>query len=168
MILSDTVGFISDLPTSLVAAFRATLDDVKAADIILHLHDASSKWHQDQSRDVNTVLSDLNIAPDSDNIVHVWNKCDEIGSDLIQDLFLGDNDFLISATINTGIGELLQRLDKMLLEKRTRITVFCDFADSQKRSWLYEHGANTTQEKTQSGYNITTYLRTEDIPPNFK
>ncbi|MFM7621984.1 MAG: HflX GTPase family protein, partial [Alphaproteobacteria bacterium] len=76
VILSDTVGFISDLPTALIAAFRATLDDVKSADIIVHVHDASSPWHGDETRDVNGVLTDLGVQDIP--MIDAWNKVDAL------------------------------------------------------------------------------------------
>ena len=76
IILSDTVGFISDLPTHLVAAFRATLEEVEEADIILHVHDAADPQGLAQAADVRAVLADLDIAPEDDHVVEVYNKID--------------------------------------------------------------------------------------------
>src|SRR5207249_8244344 len=73
IILSDTVGFISDLPTTLVAAFRATLEEVVAADVILHVRDVSHEDSEAQSQDVETVLRQLGIEP-GQQLIEVWNK----------------------------------------------------------------------------------------------
>ena len=78
IILSDTVGFISDLPTTLVAAFRATLEEVIEADVILHVRDLSHDDASAQSHDVEKVLSELGIAPEDPRIVEVWNKIDRL------------------------------------------------------------------------------------------
>src|SRR6202047_4027652 len=81
VILSDTVGFIADLPTMLVAAFRATLEEVIEADLILHLHDVSQGEDEAQSKDVADVLRELGIEPEDPRLVEVWNKIDRIGTD---------------------------------------------------------------------------------------
>ena len=76
IIMSDTVGFISDLPTMLVAAFRATLEEVIEADLILHVRDVSHGDTAAQSADVIEVLRDLGIAPSDPRLIEVWNKID--------------------------------------------------------------------------------------------
>ena len=81
-VLSDTVGFVSDLPTSLIAAFRATLEEVSEADLILHVRDISDPDTAAQASDVEAVLSDLGIDPNSERIIEVWNKIDLIPEDL--------------------------------------------------------------------------------------
>ena len=78
MILSDTVGFISDLPTMLVAAFRATLEEVIEADLILHVRDVSHGDTEAQSRDVEEVLRELGIDAEDPRLIEVWNKIDRI------------------------------------------------------------------------------------------
>ncbi len=82
VILSDTVGFISDLPTMLVAAFRATLEDVIEADVLLHVRDVSHGESEAQAGDVHTVLRELGIDPgDTGRVVEVWNKADLLAPD---------------------------------------------------------------------------------------
>ena len=74
--LSDTVGFVADLPTTLVAAFRATLEEVTEADIILHVRDVANPDHAAQAVDVLKVLGELGVAADKTPIIEVWNKID--------------------------------------------------------------------------------------------
>jgi GTP-binding protein HflX len=81
VMLSDTVGFVSDLPTELVAAFRATLEEVVEADIILHVRDIANPDHPAQARDVLKVLADLGVSPEKVPVVEVWNKSDLIARD---------------------------------------------------------------------------------------
>src|SRR5262249_4223805 len=81
VILSDTVGFISDLPTLLVDAFRATLEEVLEADLILHVRDVSHGESDAQTRDVESVLSELGIEADDPRLLEVWNKIDQLGTD---------------------------------------------------------------------------------------
>src|SRR5262244_3598419 len=87
IILSDTVGFISDLPTMLVAAFRATLEEVIEADLILHVHDVSHEDAEAQAEDVATVLRELDIAPDDPRLLEVWNKIDRLDSNQRERIF---------------------------------------------------------------------------------
>jgi GTP-binding protein HflX len=161
VILSDTVGFISDLPTSLVAAFRATLDDVKTADIIVHVHDASSPWHVDEARDVEAILHDLGIKDVP--IIDVWNKTDALSDEQKQDFFLGARPVLISAQTGEGLDTFLATLDDILLKKRKKVQIFCPFHDPERRAWLHEQGARTTEVSTRQGWKITTYLREEAL-----
>src|SRR5262249_51334699 len=87
VILSDTVGFISDLPTMLVAAFRATLEEVIEADVILHVRDISHDDSEAQSHDVGKVLSELGIEPDDPRLLEVWNKIDRLDSNQRERIF---------------------------------------------------------------------------------
>ena len=80
-ILSDTVGFISDLPTMLISAFRATLEEVRAADVILHVRDISHADTEAQSEDVEAILAELGIADRADRVIEVWNKVDRLDAD---------------------------------------------------------------------------------------
>ncbi len=81
VILSDTVGFISDLPTPLIAAFRATLEDAIEADVLLHVRDVSHVDSEAQAEDVGAVLRELGIETSADRIIEVWNKADLLDDD---------------------------------------------------------------------------------------
>ena len=81
MILSDTVGFISDLPTMLVAAFRATLEEVIEADVILHVRDVSHEDTEAQSHDVETFSPNSALRPDDTRVIEVWNKIDRLNAE---------------------------------------------------------------------------------------
>lgn len=156
VILSDTVGFISDLPTALIAAFRATLDDVKSADIIVHVHDASSPWHSDETRDVNGVLADLGVQDIP--MIDVWNKADAVAGGAQAFFPTGSHPVMVSAQTGDGVPLLLKTLDKLLLEKRQLVDVFCPLENPAHRAWLHEHGAQTTEAETETGWHITTFL----------
>ena len=80
-ILSDTVGFISDLPTTLISAFRATLEEVRAADVIVHVRDISHADSEAQSKDVEAVLDEIGVADHADRVIEVWNKVDLLDAD---------------------------------------------------------------------------------------
>jgi len=116
-ILSDTVGFIADLPTTLVAAFRATLEEVVEADVILHVRDIAAEQTEAQKRDVDSVLEELGVdpSPGAGRVIEVWNKADLLSP---EDRATLANQarrreaapVLISATAGQGISDLLERL----------------------------------------------------------
>jgi GTP-binding protein HflX len=145
VILSDTVGFISDLPTQLVAAFRATLEEVEEADIILHVRDISHPDTEAQREDVMTVLGELGIDPESDDrIVEVLNKIDLLSEEEHQRLSSREvrrPELLpVSALTGEGIDRLLQVIDKRLANGRAVVTLDVDLADGGALAWLYRSG----------------------------
>ena len=106
VILSDTVGFVADLPTTLVAAFRATLEEVAEADLILHVHDAANPNASSQSEDVDHVLEELGLDPtDESLIVHIWNKMDLRGADMPD-----GGGLAVSALTGEGLDGLLREV----------------------------------------------------------
>jgi GTP-binding protein HflX len=127
VILSDTVGFISDLPTHLVAAFRATLEEVVEADLVLHLRDISDPDTAAQATDVERILADLGVdATDPVHVIEVWNKIDRLNGDdgeLLQDA-LGVNrmpPLAISAVTGEGIPVLLDHIEARIAGELERI-----------------------------------------------
>jgi GTP-binding protein HflX len=145
IILSDTVGFISELPTTLIASFRATLEEVLAADIILHVRDVSHDETEAQSHDVNLVLEELGIHEDRrSQIIEVWNK-----ADLLDPLALAtreaqaqrrDDCVLVSSLDGQGIDELLEKVEKRLAKKSTVYEIMIDAADGKGMAWLHQRG----------------------------
>lgn len=119
VILSDTVGFISDLPTHLVAAFRATLEEVLEADLILHVRDVTDPNHELQAQDVLSILSDLGLKDkDNANILEVWNKLDGLDDEQAvhyrQMADKSDHAVGISALTGEGLDNLLARIESEL------------------------------------------------------
>jgi GTP-binding protein HflX len=147
IILSDTVGFISDLPTMLVAAFRATLEEVIAADVILHVRDMSHPDAQAQSHDVEDVLRQLGIEPgEGARIIEVWNKIDRLDPDArarlrnLAERQGGERHPVpASALSGEGIAELTAAIEARLAESRTVIGLTLDAADGAGLSWLYRN-----------------------------
>jgi GTPase len=147
-ILSDTVGFISDLPTMLVAAFRATLEDVIEADVLLHVRDVSHGETQAQAADVAKVLRELDVDPeDSSRIIEVWNKSDLLPADEYERL-MGQSQrmqaekrpALVSALTGEGIPELMRVIEDRIAKGRPTYHVLLDPGEGQALNWLYENG----------------------------
>ena len=146
-ILSDTVGFISNLPTQLVAAFRATLEEVMEADVILHVRDISHEDAEAQQRDVDIVLRQLGIDPDAGaNVLEVWNKIDRFPADEQDNLANiaarrppERRCYLVSAETGEGIDTLLAAIEDRLAESRATLTLTIDAADGAGISWLHRN-----------------------------
>jgi GTPase len=147
IILSDTVGFISDLPTMLVAAFRATLEEVIEADLILHVRDVSHADAEAQSLDVEHVLAQLGIAPhDGARLVEVWNKIDRLDRDASMRLRnraerqpAERHPVLVSALSGEGIDVLATEIEVRLAARRVTLDLLIDAADGAGVSWLHRH-----------------------------
>ena len=148
-ILSDTVGFISDLPTQLVAAFRATLEEVTAADLILHVRDIANPSTAAQKKQVLEVLTDLGVIDvqhdvSSIPILEVWNKfdlLDEDGAAALQAVASEDPEVeTVSAITGQGVEALVQRLGAELTAKAVTREFQIPASDGQRLAWLHAHG----------------------------
>jgi GTP-binding protein HflX len=139
-ILSDTVGFISELPTMLIQAFRATLEEVLSADVILHVRDVSHADTDAQAQDVNAILGDLGVADVEDKLIEVWNKVDRL--DEAERLALGAagrGAVAVSALTGEGIEDLMAVVEGRLARGRSTLDLDLDGADGLSVHWLYEH-----------------------------
>jgi GTP-binding protein HflX len=146
IIMSDTVGFISDLPTMLVAAFRATLEEVIEADMILHVRDVSHGDTAAQSEDVTAVLRDLSIEPEDPRLIEVWNKIDqvdEVERERLENLShrrgAGHAPALVSALTGEGTNALISAIEDEFARSRLTLDVALDLADGAGMSWLHRH-----------------------------
>jgi GTP-binding protein HflX len=161
-ILSDTVGFISDLPTMLVAAFRATLEDVIEADVLLHVRDVSHGETDAQAGDVAVVLRELGIDPDdTKRIIEVWNKADLMSAEDRAKLSAKSSrtdeerrPVLISALTGEGIPELLATIEEHLSKGRVSYQIEVEAADGQGLAWLHENAEILDRESTEEGHTI--------------
>jgi GTPase len=161
--LSDTVGFISNLPTQLVAAFRATLEEVLEAEIILHVRDISHEDAEAQERDVDTVLRQLGIDPDSGaGILEVWNKIDRFDPeerDNLRNIAARRPPerpcFLVSAVSGEGIDELLSAIEDRLAATRTTLDLSIDAADGAGISWLHRNSEVLNKELHEGRFDMT-------------
>ncbi len=168
IILSDTVGFISELPTHLVAAFRATLEEVLAADVIVHVRDIAHLDSDAQKADVETVLRDLGIGQVVDHgLFEVWNKMDLLALEdqaaLETRASINGAGVPISALSGAGMDRLTTRLDQILGAKRETIDLDIDLADGKLMAWLYQHGTVTAREDEGQISHVTVALEPADL-----
>jgi GTP-binding protein HflX len=158
IIASDTVGFISDLPTQLVAAFRATLEEVLEADLILHVRDISHPESAEQAQDVADILSSLGVKP-AVPVYEIWNKLDLVDPGARAALAVNaegrGNVFPISAVTGEGIDSLLTAISQAFDEKKSERTLTLSFAEGRKRAWLHEEGVVQSESETEDGHQIT-------------
>lgn len=154
-ILSDTVGFISDLPTQLVAAFRATLEEVTAADVIVHVRDMSNPSHAAQDQQVRAVLADLGVIDSEDGEIRIpilegWNKSDLLSGELLEDLRAAsqarDDVVMFSAQTGDGVDALTERLSAMLTEGAKEYELRISVSDGKRIAWLHAHGEVLSEE----------------------
>jgi GTP-binding protein HflX len=158
-ILSDTVGFISDLPTQLVAAFRATLEEVTGADIICHVRDMANPSHAAQKKQVMEVLADLGVV-DKDTgdssipILEVWNKCDLLDADSLAELreaAEGHPAVILSAATGDGVAALEDRLAVLLTGTAQEVSFILPLSDGRRMAWLHAHGEIVAEEDAGEG-----------------
>ncbi len=158
IILSDTVGFISDLPTSLIAAFRATLEEVIEADLILHVRDISHAQTAAQRADVEAVLTDLGIDTEhaDSRILEVWNKSDLLDANQIEQLQHAANradshPLLVSAITGDGLDDLRRSIDARLGRADEIITISVPATAGGLLAWLHENTEILERETSDSG-----------------
>jgi GTP-binding protein HflX len=164
IMLSDTVGFISDLPTMLVSAFRATLEEVIEADVILHVRDISHEDTQAQSADVAAILKDLGVEPTDDRrLIEVWNKADLLDAeardyllDAAQKRELSGRPQLVSAITGEGIDGLLNAIEDRLAHGRQHFRVKLSASDGEGLAWLYENIEVLNRESQSDGTQVMT------------
>jgi len=157
VILSDTVGFISDLPTQLVAAFRATLEEVLEADLILHVRDISHPETEDQSANVLGILNELGVNENTPQI-EIWNKTDALDGEARSareaEAERKENVQALSALTGAGVQALVQSVTDMLDRDRQLATLEIDHADGKKRAWAYEQGIVLSETRSDEGIEL--------------
>lgn len=170
VILSDTVGFISDLPTELVAAFRATLEEVLAADVILHVRDISHDESQNQANDVEAILGSLGVDENRAQI-EVWNKLDLLPEDVAEarrDRASREEDIhAISSLTGEGIAALLDDIAIKLQGVRHQEEFTLAYSQGKQRAWLFQQDVVISEEQTEAGFALTV-LWTDKQKAQFK
>ena len=173
IILSDTVGFISDLPTMLIAAFRATLEEVTEADVILHVRDMSHDNAAAQLHDVEKILAQLGIDPqrkadEKPTLIEVWNKIDRVDPEArarLENLAIrrpaGERPVLVSATSGEGITALGEAIETRLAAGRVLIELILDPADGAGVSWLHRHTEVIRKAVNEQSGRVAMTVRTD-------
>lgn len=155
VVLSDTVGFISDLPHELVEAFRATLEEVKEADVILHVRDIASPDSDAEAADVREVLGRLGVEMEARRVIEVWNKADRLDAEA-QEIRCSDAllarppAILTSAVSGEGCEALLARISG-LIDEAAPIEVRAEAGQGDLIAWLYRHGRVLERHEEEDG-----------------
>jgi GTP-binding protein HflX len=162
-ILSDTVGFISELPTMLVAAFRATLEEVIEADVILHVRDVSHGDTEAQAADVAAILADLGIDPQTRPLIEVWNKVDLLNGDAREEALNraaraeeGQKPHFVSAVTGEGLADLLAAIEEQIRSGHERMTVTVAAEDGRTLHWIHENAEVESRMALESGETEVT------------
>ena len=173
VILSDTVGFVSDLPTQLVAAFRATLEEVLSADLILHVRDIAHRDSDAQARDVEKVLADLGIGVGKDrgeddaHVLQLWNKIDALDEDehdRLTHLAGGREDImLLSALTGEGVHSALERVSGWLTQGEAEHDFVLPATAGHAVAWLHEHGRVLKSVVNDDHLRITARLSSRNF-----
>ncbi len=158
VILSDTVGFISDLPTELVAAFRATLEEVLEADLICHVRDISHPETEAQARDVALILDGLGVQGDTPRI-EVWNKIDRLEAQArdaaLTQAARAEHVQAVSAVTGQGVAALVAAMAEALAEARHLSDLHLRFDEGRRRAWLYDKELVEAERQTEDGFDLT-------------
>jgi len=160
VILSDTVGFISNLPTHLVAAFRATLEEVVEADLILHVRDIADPDTAAQAKDVMTIMGQLGLddGESQDRIMEIWNKIDLLDPESLEairatrtDLDQPNSPILISAVTGEGTDKLLENIELQIAGSDSAIEILLDVTQLAQIPWVYENASVVTRDDLEDG-----------------
>ena len=158
VIASDTVGFISDLPTQLVAAFRATLEEVLEADLICHVRDISHPETAEQALDVAEILTSLGVAATTP-VIEVWNKLDLVEGTAREALVVQaaqrDSVDAVSALTGEGVAGLLDAIDAAFAEVRIEETLILPFANGRARARLHDMGVVVGETADEQEYTVS-------------
>ncbi len=167
VILSDTVGFVSDLPHELVAAFRATLEEVLEADVIVHVRDIPHPESEAQKRDVEDVLKQLGVEADANNpVIEALNKIDLLDTDeqraVISAAARGPDQVALSALTGKGTDRLLDIVDHELGRRRKALHVTVPLEDGETIAWLYRRGEVLKRNDNDTAARISVLLDAAD------
>ncbi|WP_426254658.1 GTPase HflX [Sphingomonas sp. DC2300-3] len=161
-ILSDTVGFVSDLPTQLVAAFKATLEEVVSADLLIHVRDIAHPDTEAQRADVEAVLADLGVSETTPRF-EAWNKLDLLDADQHEDVLVEaarrDDVVALSALDGEGVDQLIAQVAAKLTAGHRRYWITLPAGDGAGAAWLHAHGEVLGQEEEGEGLSTRYEVR---------
>lgn len=160
VILSDTVGFISDLPTQLVAAFRATLEEVLEADLVVHVRDIAHSETESQAQNVRSILAELGVREETP-LVELWNKADLLDADGVEAVTRraarAEGVFLASSVTGQGLDEFFDAVTLILDDVRHLETLSLGFEQGRERAWLFQQGVVESEVQTEDGSALDVY-----------
>jgi GTP-binding protein HflX len=167
-ILSDTVGFVSDLPTQLVAAFRATLEEVNAADLIIHVRDISHPDSDAQSADVESVLTDIGVFGEGASpMIEVWNKIDRLDAEALafhqQEAARRENVVLASALTGAGLLDIEELCSRHLTTSHRLRAIVLGTGDGARLAWVHAHGRVLDQQIDGDQVTVSVRMSDEDF-----
>ena len=158
IIMSDTVGFISDLPTQLVAAFRATLEEVLEANLIVHVRDISDSETDAQADDVHAIMADLGVNKDTPQL-EVWNKIDLVTADERATLETMasrlDGVFATSAITGDGLDDLLEAISEAVTDQMVNKDILLPYSAGKARAWLHSEGVVEKESQSEDGFIVS-------------
>jgi GTPase len=157
IILSDTVGFISDLPTHLVAAFRATLEEVVEADLVIHLRDIADPDTAAQAEDVVAILSDLGVERDDARVLEVWNKIDLLDPERrarVEHTSGSAGSIAVSAETGEGMDRLLAEIERRIAGPLQMMKIALAPDEQGQLDWIYRHADVVSREHTEDGRTL--------------
>ncbi|MGI4731123.1 MAG: GTPase HflX [Janthinobacterium lividum] len=164
-ILSDTVGFVSELPTQLVAAFKATLEEVVSADLLIHVRDVAHPDTEAQRADVEAVLAEIGVAETTPRI-EAWNKLDLLDPErravLLGEAERRDDVEAVSALTGEGVDTLMAAVAERLTREHRRYRIDLDAADGAAAAWLHAHGEVLDQEQAEDHVTYDVRLAIRD------
>ena len=168
ILLADTVGFVAELPTHLVVAFRATLEELREASVILHVRDIAHPDREAQRLDVETVLGELDLlGEDGPPLLEVWNKIDLLDPSARAEVGASDGDrpdrVALSALSGEACERLLARLDQMLAPARQLLDVCLAPDDGAALAWLHAHGEVVAREADETALRLRVALTAADL-----
>ncbi len=165
VILSDTVGFISDLPHDLVASFRATLEEVEVADVILHVRDLDSKQFSEHGNDVNAILEDLGVNKENKSILELFNKIDSVSDEDLEmaknTIARSDDTYGISAITGQGFDTLLKAISDALRAENQTFEISLPLSAGAENAWIKSKARILSEEYTENGATMTVEMGLE-------
>jgi GTP-binding protein HflX len=152
----------------LISAFRATLEEVRAADVIIHVRDISHADSEAQSRDVETILAELGVADRADRVIEVWNKLDRLDADARAELAQEEDmqpasPLAVSALTGEGIDRLMAAIEERLARGRSLIELTLDPSDGRGLHWLYEHAEVMSRSDADDGLHLTVRVAPDQV-----
>ncbi len=164
VIISDTVGFISELPHELIASFRATLEELHSADIIINVRDISNPDYKKHNEDVLNILNTI-LENKHTSVINVFSKFDLIKNEdhPNKDTSKFDNSCYISSFTGYGISNLKDKIEKLIIQHKQKISVSVSLSDGKTLAWLYQNGQVISRHDTSNEAKIDILLNKKEM-----